>query len=553
MNNKQTENLWINNLPIKFWAFLDINCLACILFLHEFTALIVEAPSVTLYAFQLRNDITHQVGQRLRENADELWNQCVALGNDYKISVLQSLYEHLRCYTYNINNKRYEYNPDNENQEATLDEKLYLDNFLELVRTTPKENQARSLSFHSLVAQEGLSLMGDIYPIRIHDTYAVDLTLRYRETVEISQIKALNPTDYIKASLGQSLLFFATPIVQNISIQNFANQCAAALLHKEVDGINPSSVGQLFGSLIFEYENYKQNVAELDHTLVWLNSHPETVSRIAQRDAYDALLTLLCFRHKIIFAYHQSRLCEEAAQKLYDELEGQVNVLAVSSQQTLEVLKQWLKQMPLKMLQYKKWLRDIQDHQSAIITNVKNYHSQLEKLNELSFKEDDLNFFYKFINITCKQFQEQIYVDLRYLIPAQDLFQEMIATIRGIVEIEAEEQAEFIEERDKIRERNLQIYVGAVGGGIGVAGVVASSFQYLIKPEPENKNILLQPPFISDSIHPFGLVIIVSLFCGLASAGLPILISMLCSSHRNKRRLYGYKSQKANNAINLKN
>jgi hypothetical protein len=48
--------------------------------------------------------------------------------------------------------------------------------------------------------------MGEIYPLRIHDTYAVDLTLRYRQLLEIPQLCQLNPSDFIKASLGQTLL-----------------------------------------------------------------------------------------------------------------------------------------------------------------------------------------------------------------------------------------------------------------------------------------------------------------------------------------------------------
>lgn len=504
------------------------------------TAWKVEAPSVTLYTFHLRNDIT-RVGQKVRDDADALWKQCVALGWDYKIFLLQSLYSSLRSYVHNAKNNQYEYNPDNEDKEATEAEKPYLDSFLELVRIDPKKDQARQLRFHSQDDGDGCPLMGEIYPVRIHDTYALDLTLRYKKTVEISQLRSLNPTNQIKGSLGQTLLLFAKPVnVPKSSIQDFVNKCVAALLQETVDNIKPSAVGQLFGSPIFEYDNDAENPTERRHILVWLESHPETLPRIAQGEAYHALLNLLCCRSKILYAYHQSRKCDQTAQELYSELEGQVNTLATPSQQTLEEFKEWLKQTPLRILHYGKVLRDIQDHQSAIATNTQNYRSRLEKIEALSLEEDNLGFLQNFLNLSCKQFQNQIEVDLRFLTPAQGLFQQMIDTIRGIVEIEAEEQAQEREREDKKRDRDLQIYIGVVGAGIGVAGVVASSFQYLIKPDPDNNKILLQPPFISGSIHPFTLVVLVSLFCGLVFAGIPKVVKMLIPSHRDdKAKLKG--------------
>jgi hypothetical protein len=56
------------------------------------------------------------------------------------------------------------------------------------------------------------------------------------------------------------------------------------------------------------------------------------------------------------------------------------------------------------------------------------------------------------------------------------LFKEMIDTIRGMVEILAEEQAQVREQKDKERDRNLQTTIAVVGVGIGFTGLAAASF-----------------------------------------------------------------------------
>ncbi|ODG99709.1 hypothetical protein A4S05_36935 [Nostoc sp. KVJ20] len=62
-------------------------------------------------------------------------------------------------------------------------------------------------------------------------------------------------------------------------------------------------------------------------------------------------------------------------------------------------------------------------------------------------------------------FVEQINTNLAYLTPGQNLFDQMIATIRGIVEVE---QAK----RDRSLEKTIQILGIAFGGGAIVSGVV---------------------------------------------------------------------------------
>ena len=454
-----------------------------------------QNPSLTLYAFQLRQDIS-KAKQEVMDNADQLWEQCVALGEQRNIQLLKSLKTELRCYTYDPKDSQYHYNPSNEDQEATAEEKPYLDDWLELVRKDPQLDQARQLRFHSESDQNGLRLMGEIYPLRIHDTYALDLTLRYRETVELAHLSQLNPTDHIQASIGQTLLLFAKPVnVEESAYEDFANHCVAGLVKETADYLQLSATGQLFGSPIFEYDNDKQKPRERCHILVWLDSHPETLNKSVE--AYHSLLNLLCCRSKIHYAYSQSRYCHDQALELYRELEQKVNELIQPPEETLEELKQWLKEIPQIAFPYAKYLRDIEDHRTAITTNIENYRSRLEKIKELSLPKDNLAFLQTFLDRTCKQFQNQIQVDLNYLRPGQNLFEQMTATIRGMIEVKQAESDRILQETLQAneaaaqkREQKLELVITTVGTGLAVSGI---SSQVATHPTKEISSACQEP------------------------------------------------------------
>ncbi len=113
-------------------------------------------------------------------------------------------------------------------------------------------------------------------------------------------------------------------------------------------------------------------------------------------------------------------------------------------------------------------------HRTTIKTNSKNYRLYLDKLNKICTKSDNLEFLSNFLELALDTFVEQINTNLAYLTPGQNLFDQMIGTIRGIVEVE---QAK----RDRSLERTIQVLGIAFGGGAIVSGVVT---QHIDKPFP---------------------------------------------------------------------
>ncbi len=444
------------------------------------TTLQIKNPSVTLYAFHLCQDLTQEPGQ-LRQDADRLWQNCANLSEPLAIPDLKSLPEKLQSHPTQIpiTSRYIELLPDNGR-----------------------------LKYSPPLQIEGSALTVEVYPLQIHDTYALDLTLYYQNvTVSTNQFSHLNPqgcllASNIRASLGQTLVLYAEPVDNRQEYRKLADACVDAFL-PGTDQKPPffSASGQLFGSPIFEYDNSQEKPSEQCHILVWFNRHPETL-KLAQK-TYFSFLNLLCYRSKILFAYHEARWCYRQTRELYAELEDEVQLfkeLPNQPEARLQQLKQKLTQMPPKMFEYSRYLRDIEDHKTAIATNAQNYEYWLGKIRESSLEGDDLEFLANFLNQRSQQFQNQIQVDLNYLKPGQQLFEQMLGTIRGIVEIEQaesdralekalREKEEAAEAREKQleeirrkeekaaeeREKRLQFWIALVGTGLAVSAISAQT------------------------------------------------------------------------------
>jgi hypothetical protein len=439
----------------------------------------VANPKLTLYAFHLRNNLAQGEEEPI-EDANHLWEQCQQLGKKFNVPRLESLLERLQD-----SNGKIGITPNQDNPES---------NYLELLQPE------RLLSFSAIANGSSLQLRGEVYPLQIHDTYAVDITLRYPyPNVEIKQLAGLNPQGCLGIAqsdslLGQTLVLFAQPEgkLNDNDIPAFTKECLTAIL-PEPDRQNYwlSAQGKFLGSPIVEYNNNQENPAQPSHILIWLNCHPQTEILEDAGDYYQPLINLLCCRSKILYAYSESRWCNQQARKLYRQLEGKVKELRqLSSEPTqrLKQLKEWLTQLSQTAFDYANHLRDLEIHRATIEINSKNYQFWLNQLQAISLKnEDDLELWQQFTSKSSEKFIEQIRAHLSYLLPSQQLFQQMIDTIRGIVETE---QAES----DRSLEKTIQIIGVGLGAGAIVSGVVT---EHIDKP--------FAPIFWNNPPHPLAL------------------------------------------------
>ena len=402
----------------------------------------VAYPKLTLYAFHLKHSLAQKPKDPVK-NADHLWLKCQQLSKQFGVPELETLPELI----------------ETANSQKTNITREILKDFL---------------TFTPIQDQQNLQLTCDANPLEIHDTYALDLTFRYpNPDVKLADLTGLNPencllSENINASLGQTLVFFAQPVGKIDDKQAFADACVKGLLSKEeVQKLNIycQHSGKLLGSPIFEYNNNSNSPEKQCHILIWLNTHPETTTLEEKGEYYYPLIDLLLCHSKIIYARSEAIWCYEQARKTYSDLE-KYKLLFIEQKdkpldsEKLNIFNQWLHEIPKIHFNYVDYLRDLELQKTTIQTNSKNYRLYLDKLKKISLTLNELEFFSNFLKLAEDTYVEQINTNLAYLTPAQNLFDQMTGTIRGIVEVE---QAN--------RDRGLQLRIALVGTGLAVSGI----------------------------------------------------------------------------------
>lgn len=230
------------------------------------------------------------------------------------------------------------------------------------------------------------------------------------------------------------------------------------------------------------------------------------------------------YRSKIVRAYQYSRKLYAATRLEYEHIERDIDKTfkylqrekasqrrsqgAGLQQQELEYLETQMLEMPPRAVKYARLLIDLEFRQNTIAINAKNYRNKLNQIsldikgsNKYNDSDANVSFLEFFSRETCPQFQEQITADLGYLKHGSGLLDKAMEAIRGVVAIE-----------EAYRDASLEVTIQAVGFGLGVAGVVAGGAPYLIKQDAPNRQFYW--PVIGGEIHPFVLVLLISLGAG---------------------------------------
>ncbi|OZH52887.1 hypothetical protein AFK68_21340 [Hydrocoleum sp. CS-953] len=445
--------------------------------------------TISLLAFHLYSTFLDS-SEKNNQEGKLLWENLAQLEEKYlPFPDLKYLPHQLICYDQNGN-----YNSVFESQENNL--------------WMSKSKQAIDLG---VIEIENLKIAGNLQPFILNDTYAADLTLIPKlstEKLDISQlkqfpIKSLLPSS-IQPSLGETFLIYGE-IDPEVNAEQIANECVENLFDSAQ--IKPVFLnqGELFKSLLFEYEATEftaNNQTNKIKILVLLNNSQAETIDLAEK-SYEWILQLLCCRHKINFIYQESRNLYPKARKSYDKLETEMkhfSQITADPKTRLESLQQILEKMPEDYLYYSRYLRDLKAHKTAIETNINNYKTCLSKIENIS---NIPQYWQDFLNKTCSLWHRQIETDINYLSPGQNLFEQMVNTIRGMAEID---QAES----DRRLERTIQI----IGVGLGSGGIIASSTGHIDVP------VTFKPTGKLETIHPVILTLILSILATLLAGGI---------------------------------
>lgn len=412
---------------------------------------------------------------------------------------------------------------------------------------------------------------------KIQDVYVADLSLFYPKNTLIhpQDLQQLNPNgcllqNHLKALIGQTILLYAEPIFEGDrgageeDYQKLAEACIQGLIN---DKIKPSlrliNTGEWLGSPVFEYDNRELNPQSLCHILVWLEHNPETLKQYTKE--FDFLLqNLLLYRHKVLYAYYRGREWYAAGQREASTLETKLPTFSEMVEKEpqpeirLQKLKQLLADTHKQGVEYSKCLRLVRECHNTLAINTENFTEALKDLQTLKLEADDFGLWKKFLDLARNKYLKQLEVDLNYLIAGQSLFQDLLANIRGNLEIEQIEAERKIQESlikqvtesrnlqealltlqkqlqdssktDAISSRNLNITIAVVGTGMAGAGVFASSYE-LIKPE---KPLLMPWDINAHGLHPFTISIGISLLIGLIPALLWLLVLSYLKSKNSR-------------------
>lgn len=398
-------------------------------------------PSLTLYGYHLRHTISQGIEEALPE-ASLVWKQLSTIGQDLQIQQLQNIKQQLICY-------------QNDNYQPVAEDRLRAGYYFNLLRGGLEE-----ITFQLSGDTSGANILGAVIPFRVNDTYALDLTLRVENSLEISQLDQLNLRSHLSSarvvlepSLGQTLLFYAETTISNQDFPELAQNCVSQLISSDSD-LELVDTGKILGCSVFVYDNWEVEASKQKHILLFFNPNstvPEKLGEVS-RD----LLLLLCSRHKILYAYNQSRSCQHDCKPLYTYLENKTIAFSQTAQSDdrLPIFKQLLTQLPQKSFKYSSLLRDLEDHKNTIQTNIINYKKLINKLQALP--ENEITFLKKFIDHAQKKFYSQIKVDQNFLLSGKEMFHELINNIRGIVAIDQVESDRQFQTELQTRDEQFQ-------------------------------------------------------------------------------------------------
>lgn len=320
------------------------------------------------------------------------------------------------------------------------------------------------------------------------------------------------------SSIGQTWLLFAE-LAKNQNPEETAKECCETLnigcdWERDLQGR-----GQLLGGTIFELQRYGivmsedfsssetaptiGDIQENNHLIIIL--YPQNIN-YQKAKLYRDWLRLFCYRHKILWAYAQSRylkqlLKKDAVQikKYIDEIQSyqnpgshlkQLQQILVNAPSTLSrysinlgYLNNQTRTIEINLLNYQRRLEKIKEKTtSKAVENLseKNIPSPISQLSQLTINGEDiasilariahkpgvatdLKFMEKFPQEITEKYLLQVQKDYANLSPNLKLLEDLINSIRGITEIE---QAEI--------DRNFQEIVAIVGVGLGAGASVAS-------------------------------------------------------------------------------
>ncbi|HAT15531.1 MAG TPA: hypothetical protein DCS91_19870 [Microcoleaceae bacterium UBA11344] len=235
----------------------------------------------------------------------------------------------------------------------------------------------------------------------------------------------------------------------NLEGTEFAKLVYKCLFKK--DGVSQGS-GEFLGGKVVEF--WGDKIEDNCQLLVIL--YPDEAAFRECSNFYLGWLDLLCYRHKIIWAYEKSLLLKDRLVSNYNQIVEMRNTSHLNLQKLMDAMG--------KLSQFAIDLNYLELQYSTIKVNLEKYENKLAEIQAKAKPTDDLQFLQDFCDRAKQHYPKQIQKDIDNFRPCLEILQSLTDTIRGTVEIRKAES-----------DRNFQAVVGIVGVGLSTGGTVASA------------------------------------------------------------------------------
>jgi len=387
-------------------------------------------------------------------------------------------------------------------------------------------------------------LDGYYYPLQLGDTYALQIDYSGKEDAdgksnnkeqELDDEPFLNLKQEIEkkisgktGTVGQTWLVWGklTENKSDSEIEKIAKSCYTQLVRNykwERDFIGK---GQWLGGTIFELWYCPENLGltgkefwekfrrENHHVLIWLFPYDQSPDEMRQKlnSVYYDLLRLFQYRHKVVWAYYQSRYQKFLLKKEYVEIQPSINQTSYLPRQLqtnnlkLNQLQKTLSDNLINLSDYTIALNYLDNQRRTIKVNLENYKSRLKEMST-KYTGSNLEFLKEFSesDIYAQKYQRQIDADYESLSPGLTLLQNLNSTIQGIIDLEQTKS-----------DRALDNTIAIASVGLAISGLTAT-VATAHNPPPKSYtdlSFLLSPAFVLSIAFsaPFLIALLVRIF-----------------------------------------
>ncbi|RCJ37940.1 hypothetical protein A6770_14240 [Nostoc minutum NIES-26] len=406
-------------------------------------------PTVDLFVYDLQQGLG-QTNEQINKNRHNFWRKIHPdLNKDYETIKNDDLLKKLAAL---------------ENPEADYAE-LFVPDKLE--KFPPDlEGYYRALQF------------GDIYALQV-DCSVIDDNIS-KPITRFQDIKKNieSRIHHQKGKIGQTWFVWGQleKIYNAEEIEAIAKQCYLQINPDYQGEINLQNQGNFLGATAFDVWEQPRNWIDEQsfqnsfHLLIFLFPPQRSQKDIQESIAniYFDLIRLFCYRHKILWAYHQSRELKNKLKTDFHQVQKTVRKISDLGQQinqgkpNLEELQQTLTNTLTILSRYAIDLSYLDDQARTIKVNLNNYKKRLEKISREN-STNQLQFLQQFSEFSAEKYLQQIETDYVNLSPGLTLLQNLISTIQGTIDIY---QAK--------RDRNLENFIGSAGIGLATSQIASS-------------------------------------------------------------------------------